>query len=263
MGPKIREYRLNCNNGFVVTRNRDPVASFGVSGVDIDLRGPVNMYDNKITGAAVPTDEKDVANKAYVDTKVGSPVIAGDMNANNHKILNLGVPTLTTDAAPKGYVDTTIETALSKMYIKSLSTMPNLHEGAENPYGINVTSSVTDSATSDMWGPFSVPRNAWECPGAGGNLTIEFPLDRMVWKTIVSCPDDTSNGAEWKLYGSTSNTFSEIPIATGTLNSIPTTTLIAKHTPCRFFKYTFSSNTISKIYVHFIDLSPLLPIIEV
>lgn len=78
------------------------------------MTGPIAMSGQKITGAADPTDNQDVATKAYVDAHSGGtedalPLAGGTMEGNidmgTHSITNLAEPTNGADAATKAYVD--------------------------------------------------------------------------------------------------------------------------------------------------------------
>ena len=79
------------------------------------MTGPIAMSGQKITGAADPTENQDVATKAYVDAHAGGgtedalPLAGGTMTGNidmgTHNITNLAEPTNDADAATKGYVD--------------------------------------------------------------------------------------------------------------------------------------------------------------
>lgn len=78
------------------------------------MTGPIAMGGQKITGAADPTDNQDVATKAYVDahavgTEDALPLAGGTMEGNidmsTHSITNLAEPTNDADAATKSYVD--------------------------------------------------------------------------------------------------------------------------------------------------------------
>ena len=79
------------------------------------MKGPIAMSGQKITGAADPTENQDVATKAYVDSEIENaggtylPIAGGTMTGpvemGNNKITGLATPTENTDAANKGYAD--------------------------------------------------------------------------------------------------------------------------------------------------------------
>ena len=79
------------------------------------MTGPIAMGGQKITGAAGPTENQDVATKAYVDGEIANvggtylPLAGGTMTGpvemGNNKITGLATPTENTDAATKAYVD--------------------------------------------------------------------------------------------------------------------------------------------------------------
>lgn len=79
------------------------------------MTGPIAMGGQKITGAADPTENQDVATKAYVDGEIDNvggtylPIAGGTMTGpvemGNNKITGLATPTENTDAATKVYVD--------------------------------------------------------------------------------------------------------------------------------------------------------------
>ena len=79
------------------------------------MTGPIAMGGQKITGAADPTENQDVATKAYVDVEIANvggtylPLAGGTMTGpvemGNNKITGLATPTENTDAATKAYVD--------------------------------------------------------------------------------------------------------------------------------------------------------------
>ena len=79
------------------------------------MTGPIAMGGQKITGAAEPTDDQDVATKAYVDGEIANvggtylPLAGGTMTGpvemGNNKITGLATPTENTDAANKEYAD--------------------------------------------------------------------------------------------------------------------------------------------------------------
>ena len=79
------------------------------------MTGPIAMGGKKITGAANPTENQDVATKEYVDGEISNtgrtylPLAGGTMTGpvemGNNKITGLATPTENTDAATKAYVD--------------------------------------------------------------------------------------------------------------------------------------------------------------
>ena len=79
------------------------------------MTGPIAMSGQKITGAADPTENKDVATKAYVDGEIANvgetylPLAGGAMTGpvemGNNKITGIATPTENTDAATKAYAD--------------------------------------------------------------------------------------------------------------------------------------------------------------
>ena len=83
------------------------------------MNNSLNMNKKNIINLRVPTDDKDAANKKYVDDKFainggalgnylkkdGTTPLTGNLNLNSKKIINLSTPTSDTDAANKKYVD--------------------------------------------------------------------------------------------------------------------------------------------------------------
>lgn len=116
------------------------------------MTGPIAMSGQKITGAADPTDEQDVATKKYVDEHGGGGsgdylpltggTMGGNINMSNHKITGLvsevpagdeGIPTLADDEAVGfGVVSQTADKAYNnaKVYAdsKTASLESNLNE---------------------------------------------------------------------------------------------------------------------------------------
>ena len=84
----------------------------------------MNLNENKIKGLAAPSEDKDGANKKYVDDEIaklphsdtgtlkldGSRAMTGTLDMNNNKIKGLADPTDLTDVANKKYVDDQIKT---------------------------------------------------------------------------------------------------------------------------------------------------------
>lgn len=77
------------------------------------MEDDIDMGDNRILNLKEPTDDKDVANKQYVDTRIsninltqllprdGSRAMTNNLDMDNHKILNLKDPTDDKDVANK------------------------------------------------------------------------------------------------------------------------------------------------------------------
>ena len=85
------------------------------------MTGPIAMGGQKITGAADPTENQDVATKAYVDGEIANvggtylPLAGGTMTGpvemGNNKITGIATPTENTDAANKSYVDSALSSS--------------------------------------------------------------------------------------------------------------------------------------------------------
>ena len=81
------------------------------------MTNDLNMDNKKITNLFTSTDDKDAANKKYVDDSIstqnfssffkkdGSVPMTGNLNVNGHKIINLEDPDSDSDATTKKYVD--------------------------------------------------------------------------------------------------------------------------------------------------------------
>ena len=83
------------------------------------MNNNLNMDNKRIFNLTTPINEKDAANKKYVDDKFsinggalgnylkkdGTTPLTGDLNLNCNKIINLSTPTSDTDATTKKYVD--------------------------------------------------------------------------------------------------------------------------------------------------------------
>lgn len=75
----------------------------------------LNANYRKIVNVPAPVDDKDAANKEYVDFKIGTPeapgaylplaggAMSGDINMDGHSLQGLGVPESDTDALTVGY----------------------------------------------------------------------------------------------------------------------------------------------------------------
>ena len=73
--------------------------------------GELGMSDQKITDLGDPTNEKDAANKKYVDSRQGGGLSAsgftmqGDVNMNSNRVINLQDPSRNDEPVTKGYAD--------------------------------------------------------------------------------------------------------------------------------------------------------------
>ena len=66
------------------------------------VTGQLGMSDQKITDLRDPTNDKDAANKKYVDLK---PVkVTGNVDMKGHRLYGLPTPTQDSDAATKKWV---------------------------------------------------------------------------------------------------------------------------------------------------------------
>lgn len=145
------------------------------------MTGPIAMSGQKITGAADPTDEQDVATKKYVDEHGGGGsgdclpltggTMGGNINMSNHKITGLvsevpageeGTPTLADDEAVGfGVVSQTVDKAYNNAKV--------------------YTDSKTDSLESDLNEKIDQV-DSDKLPLAGGNMSGDI---NMVGNTVT------------------------------------------------------------------------------
>jgi len=80
------------------------------------MGGDLDMDSHQIKKLATPTDDRDAANKGYVDERVGfRPDGSGNLDMNRHRITNLETPTDKTDATNKEYVLSQTQRAMGDM----------------------------------------------------------------------------------------------------------------------------------------------------
>ena len=76
------------------------------------LSGELSMSDQNITDLGDPTNEKDAANKKYVDSRRGGGLSAsgftmqGTINMNSNRVINLQDPSRNDEPVTKGYAET-------------------------------------------------------------------------------------------------------------------------------------------------------------
>ena len=76
------------------------------------MSGELGMSDQKITDLGDPTNEKDAANKKYVDSRSGGGLQAsgftmqGDVDMNSNRVINLPDPSRNDEPVTKGYAET-------------------------------------------------------------------------------------------------------------------------------------------------------------
>ena len=106
------------------------------------MKGPIAMGGQKITGAADPTEDKDVATKAYVDSEIENaggtylPIAGGTMTG---PIKGLENPTENDEAANKAYVDAQVSGSVTTADGKYLALAGGTMTGNINMAGNTVT----------------------------------------------------------------------------------------------------------------------------
>lgn len=116
------------------------------------VHNTLNMNSNHIHNLADPTQNKDGANKQYVDTAVSGFItnpLTADLDGGTFKGTNFSDPTLAQDLATKNYVDTTSGSGVNN----PMTT--NLDGGAFGIDNVSVFSSVPTTGRFESRGLFS------------------------------------------------------------------------------------------------------------
>ena len=113
------------------------------------MAGNLNMNGSKIYNLTNPTDHRDAANKAYVDSnflKVTGGSMSGNLNMGGSAIMGLEDPTSTSQAATKRYIDNTVTHATSNKLPLAGGTMSgDINMGGHKITNITLPSAITSN----------------------------------------------------------------------------------------------------------------------
>lgn len=127
-----------------------------------------------ITGLSTPTNPSDAANKAYVDSVLGSKLsltggtMTGVIAMSNNKITGLATPTADQDAATKAYVDSTAQGLDVKASCRVATTANITLSGTQTIDGVAVVVGnrvlVKNQTSATQNGIYVVASGAWTRP---------------------------------------------------------------------------------------------------